>query len=275
VTPYVVSLNRFVPNAPALPSGGGGASPPAGVDSRTLNGGQDSNYIVDVNWNANPERDIVGYAVFRTTSGSASLKSGTNGVDQIVCDTRSVSITTCSDPSPPASGGVNYYVVAFDQPWKTLTNGPLNCTGVSGQVDQSAVSAAVLAFDPNFNGGQASRPGCPSNLIPVDITAGLANQPPTAPSSGAGSIGGTGLPHLTWTASTAQQPGASILYYRIYRDPAGTNPVPYNPRYDTAAVSATPSYDDPQPGASTTHKYFVTAVDSNLQESQPLEIDTP
>jgi prepilin-type N-terminal cleavage/methylation domain-containing protein len=267
VTPYVVSLNRFVPAAPNLPN-----SPtlPGGVDSRTVNAGQDSNFIVDITWQANPERDIAGYAVFRATSpsGNPSL-SGT--IDPVVCDTRSSSVTSCFDPHPPASGTAYYYVVAFDQPWTTQPNSNLTlCPGVSA-VDPIATGNAVKAFDSQFNGGSTPRAGCPSPVIPIDITAGLANTPPTDPSGGVGSIGSGGLPHLAWTASTDSD---GILFYRIYRDPPSTNPIPYSARYDRTNGSS-PTYDDQQPGASTAHHYFVTAVDSKYQESQPLEIDTP
>jgi hypothetical protein len=192
-----------------------------------------------------------------------------------VCDTRQSTVTSCFDPDPPTTGTANYYVVAFDQPWTTLhgsqTNPPLtSCPGVSA-IDTIAVANAVKAFDAQFNGGTTARAGCPSAVIPIDITAGLANTPPTDPSNGVPSISSAGVPHLAWNDSTDSD---NILFYRIYRDPASTSPIPYGARYDRTN-GPSPAYDDLKPGASTTHRYFVTAVDTKYQESQPLEIDTP
>jgi prepilin-type N-terminal cleavage/methylation domain-containing protein len=264
VSPAVVSLNLATPLAPQLP-----VSPtlPGGVDSRTLNAGQDTKFVVDLNWKANAERDIVGYAVFRAIGASPAPNS-----DPIVCDTRQSTLTSCFDPSPLASGTSNYYVIALDQPWSALHGNPLlgSCPGVS-PFNTVAVGTAVKAFDAQFNGGAIARAGCPSALIPVDITAGLANTPPTNPTNGVPSVSSAGVPHLAWTASTDSD---LILFYRIYRDPSSTSPIPYAARYDRT-TGPSPSYDDLQPGSTTTHRYFVTAVDTKYQESQPLEIDTP
>ena len=55
-----------------------------------------------------------------------------------------------------------------------------------------------------------------------------------------------------------------IRFYRIYRD-SGTQVAD---RYDETITNAT-SYTDPNPGATTAHKYWVTAVDQNFTESAP------
>jgi len=79
-----VTLNRFVPTAPTGVAGGRNGS------------------VVEFEWLPNPERDIVGYRVFRVVPG---------GPDVAVCSlTRA---TTCQDTNPP-SGPVSYYVVAVD-----------------------------------------------------------------------------------------------------------------------------------------------------------------
>jgi type II secretory pathway pseudopilin PulG len=72
-----------------------------------------------------------------------------------------------------------------------------------------------------------------------------------------------GKPTLTWTAPTNVSNGP-IRFYRIYRD-SGTN---VGDRYDET-VTSDPTYVDPDPGATTSHKYWVTAVDQNFNESEP------
>lgn len=72
-------------------------APPCG-----LAGGRNAG-IVDLQWRANPERDIRGYEVFR-------VKSGSEPTDPRVCKTTR---TSCYDPSPPA-GDLSYYVAALD-----------------------------------------------------------------------------------------------------------------------------------------------------------------
>ena len=70
--------------------------------------------IVDLQWKANPERDIVGYHVYRKEVGSSTA-------DQ-VCDTIE---TSCFDPTP-VPGSYDYYVVAVDRDLSTdtLREGP-------------------------------------------------------------------------------------------------------------------------------------------------------
>jgi prepilin-type N-terminal cleavage/methylation domain-containing protein len=59
---------------------------------------------VELQWKANPERDIVGYHVYRRELESQST-------DQ-VCDTTE---TSCFDPDPPRGRSYDYYVVAVDR----------------------------------------------------------------------------------------------------------------------------------------------------------------
>ncbi len=68
-----------------------------------------------------------------------------------------------------------------------------------------------------------------------------------------------GKPTLSWTA-----PSGSVQFYRIYRD-TGTNVAD---RYDET-VTNSPNYVDPNPGSTTAHKYWVTAIDQNFNESPP------
>ena len=53
-----------------------------------------------------------------------------------------------------------------------------------------------------------------------------------------------------------------IRFYRIYRD-TGTNVAD---RYDET-VTNSPNYVDPNPGSTTAHTYWVTAIDQNFNES--------
>ena len=57
-------------------------------------------------------------------------------------------------------------------------------------------------------------------------------------------------------------PDGPIRFYRIYRD-TGTSVAD---RYDETVTSA-PTYADPNPGLDDAHKYWVTAVDQNFNES--------
>ena len=66
-----------------------------------------------------------------------------------------------------------------------------------------------------------------------------------------------GLPRVTWTAPLLQD----VAFYRIYRDGTG-----YEDRYDRTTGGLITSYVDTDPG-SETHDYWVTAVDSNFNES--------
>jgi hypothetical protein len=69
-----------------------------------------------------------------------------------------------------------------------------------------------------------------------------------------------GLPVLDWPDPPA---GSGIRFYRIYRD-TGTG---LADRYDETITNDT-TYTDPSPGTSG-HTYWVTAVDSNFNESAP------
>ena len=71
-----------------------------------------------------------------------------------------------------------------------------------------------------------------------------------------------GLPRLVWTAPLLED----VAFYRIYRD--GTN-VGYADRYDRTTGGLVTSYVDTDPGTGS-HRYWVTAVDSHFNESDPI-----
>jgi hypothetical protein len=64
-----------------------------------------NNQVVEIDWQANPEHDIVGYQVYRrlTSGGAATL----------VCPVTQQ--TSCQDQSPPNQATLYYYVVALDR----------------------------------------------------------------------------------------------------------------------------------------------------------------
>ncbi len=84
--------------------------------------------------------------------------------------------------------------------------------------------------------------------------------PPDAPTGLTASVV-DGKPTLSWTAP-GTVPDGPIRFYRIYRD-TGTN---LGDRYDET-VTSTAHYVDPNPGSTTAHTYWVTAVDQNFNES--------
>lgn len=98
--------------------------------------------------------------------------------------------------------------------------------------------------------------GAPADQL-VTTVAGTAPDAPT----GLTAAVVDGKPTLSWTAP-ATVPNGPIRFYRVYRD-TGTG---LDDRYDET-VTSSPSYVDPKPGATTAHKYWVTAVDKDFNES--------
>jgi prepilin-type N-terminal cleavage/methylation domain-containing protein len=203
-----VLLNRRAPFAPTDLSGG-------------RNGRFGGNGIVDLRWNASPERDVLGYRVYRQQGTGAPERVCPGGAQEVL------KVTTCTDPDAPA-GEVTYLVYAVDREDLASTDSPLR----EGDAATIIVSSA----------GQA--PPSPTEPSIVD----------TDPVSGS--------PRLQWTQPVADPP---ILFYRIYRD-TGTD---LDDRYAVTAT-AEPTWTDPEPGTATSHSYWVTAVDENFNESDPL-----
>src|SRR5215218_8896295 len=99
-----VILNRREPIAPTDAVGG-------------RNGSGDR---VDIHWTPNPECDVIGYRVYRSTS-SASLGTQVNCPDPAAPATGVTTKAWCVDETAPASGPLYYRVVAID----TLASGSL------------------------------------------------------------------------------------------------------------------------------------------------------
>lgn len=151
-----MTLNRFVPKKPT-----------------GLKAGRNGN-VVELEWLANPEKDISGYRVYRVASDGSLTQvcpsSGTTPLDAFACQ----------DLNPPASGAVDYKVVAVDR-------------NPSGAYREGTYSDVATAIDGN------TAPNPPTGLL--------------ATTSGATTI-------LRWTAPATPDPdaGDSIAFYRIYRD---------------------------------------------------------
>ncbi len=99
-----VTLNRFAPQAPTgLRAGRTGS-------------------VVDLEWQANPERDISGYRVYRVDT------SATPNTYTMVCPgtgTTPLNATVCQDRTPPATGQLTYVVAAVDRDTGgSFRNGP-------------------------------------------------------------------------------------------------------------------------------------------------------
>jgi hypothetical protein len=210
-----VMLNRCLPLAPTGLAGG--------HDTR-LDG------VVDLQWDPNPERDIVGYRVYDLGSDD-TLDTST---DRLACSTDDPTVTTCTDAdatAKSATGDLHYAVVALD---------------LSDLGDL----------------GSSVRTGTPSSTLTVPVAGDSAPSWPSGTTLTADVS--DGLPKLTWSAAATGGAGG-VAFYRIYRD-TGTA---LAERYDATANPAT-SWTDAHPGDSTSHTYWVTAVDTQFNESAPL-----
>jgi hypothetical protein len=194
--------------------------------------GSPSNEIVDFLWARNPEPDIAGYRVYRDVDKDPSTTSD----DQLVCPSSSsnppITTTYCHDPAPnPTSASdmnPRYYVVAVD-----LSDAMNPNTLREGA--KSTVTLSDIANRPTFTGGT--------------LNSSVQD----------------GLPTISWSDAATPRTGGSILFYRIYRDPAGSPPS-FSDRYDFTSGPTT-TYSDPNPGSTLNHVYWVTAVDDKLNES--------
>lgn len=165
-----VLLNRC---APVVPTGVGG-----GHDTRL--GG-----VVDFEWNANPERDIVGYRVY-DLGGNGTLDPD----DRVACSTSSATDTSCTDTSDAAksaTGDLSYAVVALDH---------------TDLADPSSALRTGTAKTLTVSPASGSPPSWPDGTT---LTADIAD----------------GIPQLTWSAAATGGSGG-VAFYRIYRDTGTT-----------------------------------------------------
>ena len=191
---------------------------------------------VDIHWTGNPECDVIGYRVYRSTT------SGTLGTPVSCPDPTAPSPTVtaqewCVDQTAPATGPLYYTVVAVD----TMASGALR-EGTRGA--QSVVPAT---------GGNAL-PTAPTNLSVCIGGQPSCNGPNNQPAP-------SGQIVVNWISSTDSD--GTISFYRIYRD--GTS---YTDRWDDFFPSPTGilAWLEYAPGTGS-HTYRVTAVDNQFGES--------
>jgi prepilin-type N-terminal cleavage/methylation domain-containing protein len=212
-----VVLNRAIPRAPLQFEGG-----------RNGNGDR-----VDLSWRKSPEGDVLGYRVYRSTTGGApwTLVNCTGQVGPYV------QTNSCLDEGADGTDPLYYYVVG---------------------VDTAPGTGALRDGDPSYltvNSGN----NVPSE--PTDLSACLGGLPDCTEPDGSPAPDGSTV--LRWTAPTDPDPGDSILFYRIYRDG-----LTYDKRYGTFFPDATGAlaWTDPDT-PSGPHTYRLTAVDTNFGES--------
>jgi prepilin-type N-terminal cleavage/methylation domain-containing protein len=214
-----VILNRREPVAPSNVTGG-------------RNGAGDR---VDISWNPNPECDVIGYRVYRSTS------SGSVGT-QVTCPdpaAPSSTVTTkqwCVDETAPSTGPLYYTVVGVD----TMANGSLR----EGTRSSDVVVPAT--------GGNAA-PSTPANVNTCTGGQTGCNAPDGSPAP-------SGQIVVRWDPSTDSD--GTVAYYRVYRD--GTS---YADRWDeffpgTGSIA----WLEYSPGTGS-HTYRITAVDNLFGES--------
>jgi prepilin-type N-terminal cleavage/methylation domain-containing protein len=191
---------------------------------------------VDVRWTGNPECDVIGYRVYRSSvAGSLGIQ-----VDCPDPDQPDPSVTTkdsCVDEDAPGTGPLYYTVVAVD----TLASGALREGTQGAQVSVPASGGNSLPTAPtgvtSCIGGQVGCVGPDGDAVP------------------------DGQIVIRWVPSVDAD--GSVAFYRIYRD--GTA---YSDRWDeffpeTGGLLAWLEYS---PGTGS-HTYRVTAVDNLEGES--------
>jgi prepilin-type N-terminal cleavage/methylation domain-containing protein len=198
---------------------------------------------IDIEWDDNPEGDLVGYKVYRGTS----LASGTPVCPPNASDPPTPDMHSCIDGAPPAydkNTPFYYSVYAYDQ-------------DTSGAVRQGAVAYV------DVNSAQNAAPKAPANLA--------------ASATGPNATVSWSIPSPPLDPDT----GDTIESFRVYRRAAGapgpwsyTDRLPPSVAYDSvtafcggsAAPGAACSFRDANTGG-TAHEYMVTSVDSHLRES--------
>jgi hypothetical protein len=192
-----LNINRYPPSAPSDFFAGRNGS------------------VVELEWVPTPERDVIGYRVYRQAAG---------GAVELACPLTNPEASECVDTSPPAetNQALKYWVVGVDR-------------------------------DP----AGAEREGAPSAIANANVNRPT---PPAAPTGFAVGEDDEGNITLTWTPSATGADG-----YRIYRDG-----FTIGDRYGFVDTSDPDDlefeFDDPDPGIDP-HQYWITAVDSVLQES--------
>ena len=191
-------------------------------------GGTGGSQLVEMDWVPSPERDVIGYRVYRLRP------DGTGAVDKRICPLAGaagdqvIKASSCTDEEPPGESAqptILYKIVAVDRP-------------VLGDISSGTHEGDARMVSVGLTGRRLERP---TNLMTTTES---------------------GRPKLSWTAPpvplnpTTGQP-EKILFYRIYRDGL---------RY-TRTVSDATTFVDTTPLA-TTHRYMVSAVHESYNEGK-------
>lgn len=187
---------------------------------------------VELEWKPNRERDILGYRVVWAGPDDTPATSD----DEQVCPA-------------PATGSL-------------LSPTTTSCADFAAESGEQTYSLVAVDRDQ----GNALRVGDARTRV-VEAAGTQPNGPPVLAVEPL-----SGLPRLTWTVPLAggipllggQPLLEDVAFYRIYRD--GTD---YEDRYDRTSGGLITSYTDTDPGTGT-HSYWVTAVDDDLNESDPV-----
>lgn len=222
---YTMVVNRIPPLAPTQVEGG-----------RNLNGNR-----VDVEWQASPEPDVVGYRVYRSdvlplpgALGTRVVCFGTAAGDPYMTK------TSCLDESAPAPLLLNipslyYSVVAVDK-------------DSAGALREGLPTTAAQIAEGNT-----------APTKPAGLTACTGGAPGCNDADGQPAPIGTTV--LAWNPSTDPD---EIKFYRVYRDGAT-----YDKRYDRLYPSAGKPliFIDSKPEGGP-YAYRISAVDERFGESQ-------
>jgi prepilin-type N-terminal cleavage/methylation domain-containing protein len=207
---------------------------------------------IDIEWDKNPEGDLVGYKVFRGTSSTSFSPVCPSTLAAAPIE----NLKSCIDPSPATynkNSAYYYGVYAYDQ-------------DTSGATRQGALAYVEV------NTAQNSAPKAPTTL--------------TATASGGNVTVGWKIPATPFDPDT----GDTIESFRVYRRAAGTpnsTAWTYLNRIDpdgydsmtafcggAVTAGASCSFLDDNTGG-VTHQYMVTSVDSHLRESDYITSGAP
>jgi prepilin-type N-terminal cleavage/methylation domain-containing protein len=191
---------------------------------------------VDIRWSPNPECDVIGYRVYRSTD-AASLGTQVSCPDPAAPAASVTAKDWCVDETAPATGPLYYRVVGVD----TLASGALREGTQSAQVTVPASGGNSLP------------------TTPLAVTSCIGGQVDCLGPDGEAAPSGQIV--IRWDPSVDVD--GTVAFYRIYRD--GTA---YADRWDdffpdTGGLLAWMEY---APGTGS-HTYRVTAVDNLLGES--------
>jgi prepilin-type N-terminal cleavage/methylation domain-containing protein len=212
-----VTLNRRIPFPPGGFSIAGAAFDAKGLPTQVV-----------ASWNAPPDRDLVGYRLYRQV-GSSSSYSSVPGCDQIAVTDR-----TCTDLNPPGSSSVTYWVVALD---KDPTSGAVRPGQES--VKRSIQTANIPPTVPKFYDHKVTGGGSGISKVQLWWTA---STDPDDPVDGyeiyrtgctATTLVGTALGTAT-TLTDTNAPKSASCTYRVRAKDQGGAFSPFSPDYGVA-----------------------------------------